>query len=77
MNKQQLKKVSSQYKCPKCNSVGSEVSQFAATGGGFSKLIDLQNKKFITVSCKTCGYTELYKSRTSLTGNILDLIIGG
>ena len=77
MNKQDAKEISERFHCPKCHNHGAEVSQFAATGGGFSKLIDLQNKKFITISCNTCGYTEMYKSKTSLGGNILDVIIGG
>ncbi|QVK20742.1 zinc ribbon domain-containing protein [Mycoplasmatota bacterium] len=77
MNKQEAKEVSDKFRCPKCNNQGAEVSQFSATGGGFSKIIDLQNKKFTTISCSTCGYTELYKSKTSLSSNILDVIIGG
>ena len=33
-------------------------------------------KKFITISCTKCGYTELYKSNTSDGWNILDFLIG-
>ena len=31
----------------------------------------LQNKKFVTVSCVNCGYTELYKAQSSDGWNIL------
>ncbi|MDD2496367.1 MAG: zinc ribbon domain-containing protein, partial [Tissierellia bacterium] len=34
------------------------------------------NKKFITISCSRCGYTELYKSTSSDGWNILDFLIG-
>jgi hypothetical protein len=34
----------------------------------------VQNKKFITVSCTRCGYTELYKSQTGAGWNILDFL---
>ena len=27
----------------------------------FAKIFDVQNKKFITITCTKCGYTELYK----------------
>ena len=53
------------YICPKCGCDRYETDQFQATGGNFAKIFDIQNKKFITVTCSHCGYTELYKSQTS------------
>ena len=40
-----------QYVCPKCGNTQYESDQFQATGGNFAKIFDVQNKKFITVSC--------------------------
>ena len=37
-----------QYICPKCGNTQYESDQFQATGGNFSKIFDIQNKKFIT-----------------------------
>ena len=37
------------------------------------KIFDIQNKKFTTISCGRCGYTELYKATSSTGWNILDL----
>lgn len=51
-----------------------ETDQFAATGGGFTKIFDVQSKKFTTVTCKQCKYTELYKAETSMLGNIFDFL---
>lgn len=70
MNKQQ-------YVCDKCGNQHYDHDQFQATGGNFSKIFDIQNKKFITVSCTSCGFTELYKSQTSDGWNVLDFLIGG
>ena len=42
----------------------------------FAKLFDVQNKKFITISCCQCGYTELYKSMGSTGWDILDFLVG-
>lgn len=61
-----------QYTCVKCGCREYEHDQFQATGGNFAKIFDVQNKKFITVSCRNCGYTELYKANTSTGWNILD-----
>jgi uncharacterized protein len=64
----------SKWKCPKCGNTAYETDQFAATGGGLTKFLDVQNKKFTTVTCKQCKYTELYKATTSMLGNIFDLL---
>ncbi|MEG0295091.1 MAG: zinc ribbon domain-containing protein [Clostridium sp.] len=65
-----------QYVCPKCQCMTYSSDQFQATGSNFAKMFDIQNKKFITVSCTKCGFTELYKSTTSDGSNILDFLIG-
>ena len=65
-----------QYVCPKCGCRSYESDQFQATGGNFAKLFDIQNKKFITVSCTACGYTELYRGRNDEGMDILDFLIG-
>lgn len=65
-----------QYVCVKCGSTEFESDQFQATGGNFAKIFDVQNKKFITISCKRCGYTELYKKNTDHAWNILDFLMG-
>ncbi len=62
------------YSCPKCGNAHYETDEFQATGGNFAKIFDVQNKKFITVSCTVCGYTELYKRQTSAGWNILDFL---
>ena len=63
--------------CQKCGYHEFVEDQFQATGGTMAKLFDVQNKKFITISCKRCGYTELYRAETSSGSNILDFLIGG
>ena len=64
-----------QYVCPKCGNRTYETDQFQATGGNFAKIFDIQNKKFVTVSCTHCGYTELYKAQPSDGWNILDFLL--
>lgn len=60
------------WQCPKCDFQDFEVGQFAATGGGASKFFNIQNKKFSTVTCTRCKFTEIYKAETSTLGNVLD-----
>lgn len=63
---------SSGYICPKCGNKHFETDEFRATGGAFAKIFDVQNKKFTTVTCTRCSYTEIYKATTSQLGNIFD-----
>ena len=60
------------WKCPKCNNSEYEVDQFQATGGTFTKLFNVQSKKFTTITCTKCKYTEIYKASTNDLLNILD-----
>ena len=58
--------------CAKCQNTECQTDEFRAAGGTFAKLFDVQNKKFTTVSCTACGYTEIYRGDTSMLGNIFD-----
>ena len=62
------------YQCTKCGCQSYERGKFYSTGGNFAKLFDVQNKKFITISCRNCGYTEIYKATASVGMNILDFL---
>jgi uncharacterized protein len=64
------------YHCPKCGSRKAEVDQIRTTGSGLTRFLDIQNRKFVAVSCSQCGYTEFYKEgKTSTASNILDAMI--
>jgi len=60
------------YKCSKCKHTEYEVDEIRTTGGALAKIFDVQNKKFTTVTCAKCRYTEIYKADTSMLGNIFD-----
>jgi predicted nucleic-acid-binding Zn-ribbon protein len=60
------------YTCPKCSNTRCEVDEFRASGGFFTKVFDVQSKRFSTVTCTRCKYTEIYKAESSMLGNIFD-----
>ena len=66
----------SEYVCPKCGSSEYVTDTIQTTGGNLSKFFDVQNKKFLAVSCAKCGYTELYREDSSMASNIFDFLIG-
>ncbi|MDD2231464.1 MAG: zinc ribbon domain-containing protein [Sphaerochaetaceae bacterium] len=65
-----------QYVCPKCGNTHFIEDKLQATGGNFAKLFDVQNKRFVTISCTRCGYTELFRQDESVGLNILDFFMG-
>jgi predicted nucleic-acid-binding Zn-ribbon protein len=62
--------------CPKCGHVETDVGTISTTGGGLSKLFDIQTNRFKVVSCTHCGYSELYRDDTSGASDIVDVFLG-
>ena len=66
----------SNWQCIKCNYHACDVDKISTTGGMLTKWFNIQNKKFSTVTCKKCKYTELYKATTNQLENIFDFLSG-
>ena len=63
-----------EYSCEKCNSTNFEEGKISTTGSGLSKFFNMQNNRFVTISCTKCGYTELLKGKKSgILANIIDV----
>ncbi len=64
------------YTCPKCGGRKPEVDEIRTTGAGFTRFFNIQNRRFTSVSCSNCGYTEFYKgSKTSKGSDVLDFLV--
>jgi predicted nucleic-acid-binding Zn-ribbon protein len=63
------------YKCAKCENTACEIDEFRATGGFLTKVFNVQSKKFSTVTCTRCKYTEIYRADSSMLGNIFDFFM--
>ena len=61
------------YLCPKCGGRRCEIGEVRAAGGFWSKIFDVQGARFTSVTCERCKYTELFKTQSSLIGNVFDL----
>jgi len=64
------------YHCPKCGSTKAESDVIRATGNGFSRFFDIQNRKFTVITCSQCQYSEFYRGTVNKWGNIADFLIG-
>ena len=61
------------YTCPKCRNRTYAIGEMSATGGIWSKILDVQYQKYTSVTCERCSYTEFYKAKSSALSNIFDL----
>ncbi len=63
------------FSCTKCGHSRFETAEIRTTGK-WSRFFDIQNKKFTTVSCTQCGFTEIYRGDSSTLGNVFDFLSG-
>ena len=61
------------YKCPKCTNTIYEVGEIRVASGFWSKLFDVQGRRYSAVTCSHCKYTEFYKTDSHTLENIFDL----
>ena len=64
------------YECPKCGNRQCEIGEIRTTGSFITKIFNIQNKRFTSVICTKCRYSEFYSMSSSNIGNVLDFIVG-
>jgi len=61
------------WSCPKCSHREYEVGEIRVAGSFWTKIFDVQNKKYSSVSCSKYSFTECYKGQPSSgLANIFD-----
>lgn len=60
------------WTCPKCGSTQFDTGEIRVSGGFWSRVFDMQNKKYAAVTCEKCSYTEFYKGSVSTLSNVFD-----
>ena len=64
------------YVCPKRDCRSCEVGEIRAAGSIMSAVFDVESKRFTTVTCTNCKFTEIHKAESSDIAKILDMISG-
>jgi len=72
---QQLILHNNPYSCKKCQHAKYHTGEIREVSGLISKIFNLQTRRFKTVSCDQCGYTEYYERAQSALANVTDLIV--
>ncbi|HJN43125.1 MAG: zinc ribbon domain-containing protein [Vicinamibacterales bacterium] len=68
--------MSTRYKCPRCHHPQYDTGEMRAAGGFWSKIFDVQNRRFTTVTCQRCRHTELFAVESSKLGSVFDFFTG-
>tara|TARA_B100000945_G_C20411454_1_gene612793 strand:- start:468 stop:680 length:213 start_codon:yes stop_codon:yes gene_type:complete len=59
--------------CLKCKEKEYEVEEIRVAGSFWTKIFNVQNKRYSSVTCLKCSYTEFYKGKASSSlENIFD-----
>jgi predicted nucleic-acid-binding Zn-ribbon protein len=64
------------YACPKCGSRTCLTGEIRTTGSFLTKIFNIQNRRFTSVTCTVCKYTEFYYMPSSKIGDVLDFFAG-
>lgn len=64
----------SSYVCAKCGCIEYKREQVTTSGGFWSRIFNVEHRKYVAVTCERCGYTELYRRTTGALGNIADFL---
>lgn len=63
------------YICPKCQHTVFETGELRATGSFLGKIFNVQTRKFTSVTCARCRYTELFDAPSSKLGHVFDFFM--
>lgn len=63
------------YHCFRCGHLDCELGTIHAAGGFWSKVFDVEGRKFTTVTCTRCRHTEFFKADRKALANIFDLFV--
>lgn len=63
------------FKCLRCQGTICEVGEMHVAGGYWSKVFDVEGRKFTSVTCTRCKHTEFFKADHGSLGNIFDLFV--
>ena len=62
------------WTCPKCESTEYSEDTVTMTGKTWSRFMNIQNRKFLAVTCSKCNYTDFYKGVSKGWESVIDFL---
>ena len=63
------------WKCPKCTNGRFEVEEMLVSGSRLASMFDIENRKFTSVTCTRCNYTEFYRADAERVDQVMDFFV--
>ena len=64
------------YVCPKCGSKTCTADEIRTASNYLTKIFNIQNRRFTSITCTECTFTEFYSIPSKRIGDVLDFLIG-
>jgi len=68
--------IRTKYSCPKCGNHEFELGEVFMAGSIIAKILNFEYRRFSSVACTKCTFTELFKTPKKEIQNVLDFVIG-
>lgn len=70
-----------EFICQHCKSAGADVERLTMSGTGISRFLDIQPYRYAFVSCRNCGFTEVFNLKMlegkDDLGTFIDVLFSG
>jgi|WetSurMetagenome_2_1015567.scaffolds.fasta_scaffold177695_1 uncharacterized protein len=60
------------YKCPKCGTSQHEIGEIWTAGSMWTRILGFHNRRFTSVTCSMCHFTEFYKVPRKNIGEVVN-----
>jgi len=70
-----MKTIRVKYACPKCGNHEFELGSVFMPGSLMAKIFNFEHRRFTSITCTKCKYTELYNLPKESIQYTLDLIV--
>ena len=65
-----------EYRCSQCGDTTCDVGEVHMAGGFWSKVFDVEGRKFTTLTCSRCKHTAFFRADRSVLSNVFDFMVG-
>jgi predicted nucleic-acid-binding Zn-ribbon protein len=71
-----MENIRTKKQCPHCGNMNFDLGEVFMAGSLLTKIFNIQNRKFSTLTCTKCFYTEFYRLPMKKIQNVLDFMAG-
>ena len=70
-----MSELQGKFQCAKCGNRECETGELRASGSALASVFDLEGRRFSSVTCTRCEYTEFYRVDRKRLAEIFDFFV--